>query len=68
MKEIGVGSGPQDQVPSSKDVYLPQRDEGKGIRDRDRRARRREKGKGARKRGKGTKDHLWIERRQMQHI
>ena len=42
--------------------------EGKGIRDRDRRARRREKGKGARKRGKGTKDYLWIERRQMRHI
>lgn len=36
---------PQDQVPSTKEVYLPQRKKGQGIRDKGRRQRKWEKRK-----------------------
>ena len=44
-----IVSGPKDQVLSTKEVYLPQRDRGQGIRDKDRRIK--EKRKGTRERG-----------------
>jgi hypothetical protein len=44
----------QDQVLSTKEMYLLQRDSGQGIRDKDRRYRMREKGKGTQERGRGT--------------
>jgi hypothetical protein len=34
---IGMGSEPKDQLLSTKEIYLPQRDKGPGIRDKDRR-------------------------------
>lgn len=58
---------PQDQVLGTNEIYLPQRDKGWGIREKDRRQRTIEKGKGYLSQS-GTKDHLWIERRQMRHI
>ena len=36
----------QDQALSTKEIYLPQRDKGQGIRDKDRRQETRERGKG----------------------
>jgi hypothetical protein len=44
-----IGSGPQDQVLSTK-MYLPQRDRGQGIRDKDI-GLRMKKGKATRERG-----------------
>lgn len=41
-----IDSGPPDQVLSTKDIYLPQRVKGQGIRDKDWRQRMREKGAG----------------------
>lgn len=38
-------SGPPDQVLSTKEIYLPQRDRGQGIRGKDRRQRTREVGR-----------------------
>ena len=57
-----------DQVLSTKEIYLPQRNRGQGRRDKDRRQRRRQKEQ--RRVGDrdicpgGTKDCLWRERRQ----
>ena len=47
---------PQDQVLSTKEIYLPQRDRGQGLRDKDRRQRKREKRKGTMEREEG---YLW---------
>ena len=52
MEGMVSAQDPQDQVLSTKEIYLPQRDRGQGIRDKDRRWRMREKGKGTRERGK----------------
>ena len=66
LKGPGLAQDTQDQVLSTKEMYLPQRDRGHGIRGKDRRQKTREKGKRARQRdicpGR-AKDCLWIERR-----
>ena len=43
----------QDQVLSTEEIYLLQRDKGRGIRDKDRRWRMRTEGKGTWEMGKG---------------
>ena len=48
-----LAQDPQDQVLSTKGIYLPQREREQGIRDKDRRQRVREKRKGTRDKGKG---------------
>lgn len=56
------------------EIYLPKRNIGQGIRDKDRRYRTRERGKGTRERKEGylcrrrTKDCLWTERRETWHV
>lgn len=44
---------PQDQVLSTKEIYLPQREKGHGIRDKDRRQKMRQREKGLRERRQG---------------
>ena len=48
-----IGSGTPRQILNSKEIYLPLRFRGQGIKDTDRAKRVREKGKGPRKRGQG---------------
>lgn len=48
-----IGSGTPRQILNSKEIYLPLRFRGQGIKDTDRAKRVREKGKGTRKRGQG---------------
>ena len=48
LKESILAQDPQDQVLSTKEMYLPHRDRGQRIKDKDRRQRMREKGKGTR--------------------
>jgi hypothetical protein len=43
-----LAQDPQDQVLSIKEVYLPQRNKGQGIRDKGSRQRKRENGEGER--------------------
>jgi hypothetical protein len=43
-------------------IYLPERDKGEGIRDKDRRERMREKEKGTRERGQGYLSWRWGQR------
>ena len=62
---IDIGSGPQGQDLSTKELFLSQRARGQGIRDRDRRQRTREEGYLSQK---GTKDSLWVERKTTWHI
>ena len=50
LKESILAQDPQDQVLSTKEMYLPHRDRGQRIKDKDRRQRMREKGKGIRER------------------
>lgn len=49
LKGKGIAEDPQDQVLSSKEICLPQRDEGRGIRDKDKREDK-EEGKETRER------------------
>lgn len=64
FERICISLGPQDQVISTNNIYLPQKNRKQEIQ------RKREKGKGTRERGKRylslrrTKDCLWMERRQ----
>ena len=37
LQEMGIGSAPQDQVLNTKEIHLPQRYRGQGIRDKHRR-------------------------------
>lgn len=47
-----LAQDPQDQVFSPKEIYLPQRDKGQGMKDKDRRQKISEKGKETKERGK----------------
>ena len=53
LKGKEAAQEPQDQVLSTKEMNLPQRDRGQGTRDKDRRWRTWEKGKGTREREEG---------------
>ena len=64
MSVTGVISDPQDQVLSTKEIHLPQRVKGQGIRDGGRGRGQREQGRGQGYLSQGTKDCLWIEKRQ----
>ena len=56
MKGKVGAQDPQDQVLSTKEMHVPQRDREQGVRDMGRKQRKREKRKGTREREEG---YLW---------